>query len=144
MCSGGTIFPLSYGLAGEENGNPPQYSCLEKSMERGAWWASPWGHKESEMTEWLNTGLATACWYSQKGLDTPSWTRDFCNFVQEDISRSQAYEANRVYLWSSTRQYVCICFKSCCLRVWLISLKLDSNWDLSVWNANKSWHTLNN
>ena len=24
---------------GEGNGNPLQYSCLENSMERGAWWA---------------------------------------------------------------------------------------------------------
>ena len=24
----------------EENGNPHQYSCLEKSMDRGAWWAT--------------------------------------------------------------------------------------------------------
>ena len=24
---------------GEENGSPLQYPCLEKSMERGAWWA---------------------------------------------------------------------------------------------------------
>ena len=34
---------------GEETGNPLQYSCLENSMDRGAWWAtvSPWGHKES-------------------------------------------------------------------------------------------------
>ena len=23
----------------EENGNPLQYSCLENSMDRGAWWA---------------------------------------------------------------------------------------------------------
>ena len=23
---------------GEENGNPFHYSCLEKSMDRGAWW----------------------------------------------------------------------------------------------------------
>ena len=29
------------------NGNPFQYSCLENSMDRGAWWAaySPWGHR---------------------------------------------------------------------------------------------------
>ena len=33
---------------GEGNGNPFQYSCLENSMERGAWQASwPWGHEES-------------------------------------------------------------------------------------------------
>ena len=25
---------------GEENGNPLQYSCLESSMNRGAWWAT--------------------------------------------------------------------------------------------------------
>ena len=24
---------------GEGNGNPLQYSCLENSMDRGAWWA---------------------------------------------------------------------------------------------------------
>ena len=38
---------------GEGNGNPLQYSCLENSMDRGAWWAiySPWGHKDSYTTE---------------------------------------------------------------------------------------------
>ena len=25
---------------GEGNDNPLQYSCLEKSMDRGAWWAT--------------------------------------------------------------------------------------------------------
>ena len=25
---------------GEGNGNPLQYSCLEKPMDRGAWWAT--------------------------------------------------------------------------------------------------------
>ena len=35
------------------NGNPFQYSCLVHLMERGALWAtySPWGRKESAMTE---------------------------------------------------------------------------------------------
>ena len=28
---------------GEENGNPLQYSCLENSMGRGAWWATVHG-----------------------------------------------------------------------------------------------------
>ena len=31
---------------GEGNGNPLQYSCLEKSMDTGAWQVSPWGCKE--------------------------------------------------------------------------------------------------
>ena len=31
---------------GEGNGYPLQDSCLENSMDRGAWWASPWGHRQ--------------------------------------------------------------------------------------------------
>ena len=40
----------------EGNGNPLQYSCLENSMDRGAWWAtySPRGCKESDTTEALH------------------------------------------------------------------------------------------
>ena len=30
---------------GEGNDNPLQYSCLGNPMDRGAWLASPWGHK---------------------------------------------------------------------------------------------------
>ena len=30
--------PGSGRFPGEENGNPLQYSCLENSMDRGAWW----------------------------------------------------------------------------------------------------------
>ena len=39
----------------EGNGNQPQYFCLENSMDGGAWWASPWGHKKSDTTEQLFT-----------------------------------------------------------------------------------------
>ena len=28
-------------------------------MDRGAWWASPWGHKESDTTEQLNKNANT-------------------------------------------------------------------------------------
>ena len=31
--------PGSRRSPGEGNGNPLQYSCLENSMDRGAWWA---------------------------------------------------------------------------------------------------------
>ena len=38
---------------GGGNDNPFQYSCLQNPMDRGVWWAtySPWGRKESDMTE---------------------------------------------------------------------------------------------
>ena len=44
------------------NGYPLQYSCLEESLDRGAWPAiySPWGHKELDTTEWL-THTHKAC-----------------------------------------------------------------------------------
>ena len=32
---------------GEGNGNPLQYSCLEKPMDRGAWWAAVHGVAKS-------------------------------------------------------------------------------------------------
>ena len=38
---------------GEANGYPLQYSCLENSMDIGAWWITVHGSKESNMTEWL-------------------------------------------------------------------------------------------
>ena len=39
--------------SGEGNDYQLQYSCLEDSMDRGAWWATVHqsrGHKESDMT----------------------------------------------------------------------------------------------
>ena len=33
---------------GEGNGNPLQYSCLENSMDRGAWWATVHGAAKSQ------------------------------------------------------------------------------------------------
>ena len=40
---------------GGGNGNPFQCSCLENSIDRGAWQDRPWGLKELDKTEQLST-----------------------------------------------------------------------------------------
>ena len=52
--------PASGWSPGVGNGHPLQYSCLENSMEWGAWWAAvhgvakSGGHKQSEVTEHIS------------------------------------------------------------------------------------------
>ena len=48
------LIPESGRSPGEGNGNPPQYSCLENSMDRGAWWATAHGVRKSQAwpTDW--------------------------------------------------------------------------------------------
>ena len=47
VCSLGWEDPLQKGMATHSN-------ILENSMSRGTWWASPWGLKESDMTDCLH------------------------------------------------------------------------------------------
>ena len=48
--------PGSGRSSGEGHDNLLQYSCLENPHDKGDWGAtSPWGRKESDMTEWLST-----------------------------------------------------------------------------------------
>ena len=50
---------------GEGNGNPPQYSCLENPIERGAWWATVHGVAESDKTERTYTIVTWLCAFNK-------------------------------------------------------------------------------
>ena len=51
------LIPGSGRFPGGGNGKPLRYSCWKNPMERGAWQASPWGHKESDTTEYAHTNI---------------------------------------------------------------------------------------
>ena len=64
-CNAGDLglIPGSGRSPGEGNGYPLQYSCLENSMDRGAWQATVHGVTESGMTELLTLSLIYMCIY---------------------------------------------------------------------------------
>ena len=43
--------PVSGRSPGEENGNPVHYSCLENSMDRGAWQATVRGVAKTRLSD---------------------------------------------------------------------------------------------
>ena len=49
--------PESRRSPGEGNANPLQYSCLEKSMDRGAWWATVHSvaKNQTQLSNWAYT-----------------------------------------------------------------------------------------
>ena len=54
QCGRPGLIPGSGRSPGEGNGNPLQYSCLENSMDRGAWKAIVHGIAESDAAEQLH------------------------------------------------------------------------------------------
>ena len=63
------LIPGSGRSPGKGNGNSLHYSSLGNSMDRGIWWASPLGCKESHTTERLNNNkLFKRCLAHQKCL----------------------------------------------------------------------------
>ena len=68
------LFTTARTWNGEGNGKPLQYSCLENSVDIGAWWATSHGVAESDMTKRL-TG-------PESNLDvhqpTDTWIKKLC------------------------------------------------------------------
>ena len=56
------VYPCVGRSAGVCNGNPLQFSCLENSIDRGAWWST--AHRFTKSQTWLNmfTNTHTHTW----------------------------------------------------------------------------------
>ena len=65
------LIPGSLWSPGGENGNPHQYSCLENSMDRGAWRATVHGVTKSQPQ--LSTHAATNLWNLNMWGPAPLW-----------------------------------------------------------------------
>ena len=65
-CNAGDLdsTPGSGRSPGEGNGNPLQYSYLENTVDRGAWWATVQGIAQSDMTERLMHMIKSICFMS--------------------------------------------------------------------------------
>ena len=75
---------------GEENGNPLQYSCLENSMDRGAWQATIHVVTKSRTPlEWLSTHAR---------IDTDPCV--YCKITKMRISDSHLHKWYRKGSWS--------------------------------------------
>jgi len=93
----------------------------------------------------LSLDLATAHWHLPERSYTCIWSPDVCNYSPGDPSRRPGPEASRVYEGGPTGLYIFAYIKSCCLRAWLpVSLKLGVQQDSSLWNMDRSWHSLSN
>ena len=80
------LIPGSGRSPGEGNGNPFQYSCLENSMDVGAWWATVHGVAKSRT--WLSDFTFTV--FAGKVLAGPSEELNICSIHLQGGSGSKS------------------------------------------------------
>ena len=105
-------------MPGKGNGNPLQYSCLENSMDRGAWWAPV--HGVSNSRAWLsnqhthpkNTGLVanwSKCWHRfafSRVLQSTSKSSMASHWVAKNSQFSMVHWKVGIYQWGKLIHYV--------------------------------------
>ena len=85
---------------GERNGNPLQYSCLENSMEKRAWWATVHGVTKSQTQL---SDYHTQC-ISGESVDFKDKTNKIAIKVSCFLSEINSF---LLYIISELRVYVC-------------------------------------
>ena len=84
---------------GGGNGCPPQYSCLEDSMDRGAWWATVHGVTNSQTRpKWLNT-------YKHTNARTVRESGRFYNCFNEEVKTHHVQGIKEMLKWIIKESY---------------------------------------
>ena len=117
-------FHFSLSRIGEGNGNPLQYSCLEKPRDWGAWWAAVYGVAQS--------------WTRRKWLSSSS------SSSRESLTKREKLAVQKE-MWLL---YLRVCTLSCFSCVWLFSTLLTVacpaplTWDFPGKNIGVVCHSL--
>ena len=85
----GTNFNLHLPLTAEENGNPLQYSCLENSMDRGAWRATV--HGVAKVRHDLATKPLPPNHKPFLSPEEYNWIQSLCNITDCRVFAIQSY-----------------------------------------------------
>ena len=93
--------------AGEGNGNPLQYSCLENPLDRGAWWATAHGVTQSQTRLHTHAHTKQASPSHGKGPDQPSAC--VAGLLQRQLQREEAGVFQTVSTRCAARPYQSTC-----------------------------------
>ena len=124
-CNMGGLISGSGRSLGGGNGNLLKYSCLENSVDRGAWQVIVHGVAESSTTtEWLALSQ-----------NFPHGIRAYSYLISEVLSLKDIAWKCIYNSYSYRKQFAC-CFSYCLLQVgsWKLQFELVSSWgDDSFW-----------
>ena len=82
------IWGTPWATAGEGNGNPLQYACLENPRDGRAWWAAVYGVSQSGCLDWSDLAAVAAPWATACRLLCPPLSLKFAQIRVHWVSNA--------------------------------------------------------
>ena len=103
------LIPRSGRFPGVGNSSPIQYSCLENSMDREAWWATVHGTAGSDTTAWLRTHSEQHKYYFSKNQTKRNINKNYSSFsLGERTAAILFFIITFMYFYISNKYSLCI------------------------------------